>query len=113
MNLLLCLIIILNLGKQELQETQRLAPKYQAQRNVVLEDNTICDLVNEKYAIEIDYADKWYEAIGQSLHYAAVTEKQPAIILLLRNPETEWKYLVRCATVCGKHGIKLYVEKVD
>lgn len=107
------LIVLLALFGSELEETKRLAPKYQAEATVLLDDGTICDLLNKKYAIEIDYTNKWYEAIGQSLHYAIVANRKPAIILLMKDPETEWKHLIRCAVVCGKYDIKLYVEEVQ
>ena len=106
------ILMALSMVSSELDETKRLAPKYEAEMTVILEDNTVCDLLTDKYAFEIDYAEKWYEAIGQALHYAIVSERKPAIILLLKNAETEWKYLIRCATVCGKYDIKLYVEPV-
>jgi hypothetical protein len=104
------LLLLLLTQNQELIETKKLAPKHDAKMSVQLEDGTYADLVNDTYAIEIDYPRKWYEAIGQSLHYAEVTGKKPAIILLLRDPEKEWHLLVRCATICAKLDIKLYVE---
>ena len=29
-----------------------------------------CDIVTKKYAIEVERASKWHEAIGQAAHYA-------------------------------------------
>lgn len=43
------------------------------------------DCLSEAFAIEVDWADKWAEAIGQSMYYAAETGKKPAIILLCRS----------------------------
>ena len=50
---------------------------------VVLGDNTRCDIVTATYAIEVDFADKWAEAIGQSLSYALQLNLKPAIALIL------------------------------
>lgn len=38
-----------------------------------------CDIVTEKYAIEVDRASKWHEAIGQAAHYALFLKKKPCI----------------------------------
>jgi len=96
----------------ENDESDRLAPKYAAKREVVLWDSSRVDLLNDEYAIEVDWAKKWAEAVGQSLYYAAVTGKKPGIILLVKDRRKEAAYIYRCQTVCVKHGIKLWVEVV-
>lgn len=52
----------------------------------ILPDKTRVDCINDQYAIETDYANKWYEAIGQSLHYGLLTGKKPAIYLIQTEP---------------------------
>jgi len=94
----------------ERQEAERLAPKYKAKVEVRLEDDSRVDLLNDTYAIEVDWADKWAESIGQSVHYGLLTDRKPAVLLLVRDPSHEWKSLVRAARVCGHLGIRLYVE---
>jgi len=49
----------------------------------VLEDRTRVDCLTGHYAIEYDYASKWYQAIGQSLHYSRMTGKQPGVVLIV------------------------------
>lgn len=49
-------------------------------------DRTVCDCLLTNYAVEVDFGKKWYEAIGQSLHYSLQTGKMPAILLII---ETE------------------------
>ena len=56
---------------------------------VTLEDRTRVDCLTATHAIEIDFAKKWYEAIGQSLHYGRLTNKLPGIGLIVRN---EWEH---------------------
>ena len=45
------------------------------------------DCFNDKFAIEVDWANKWAEAVGQSLYYADATDRKPAIILLCTDSE--------------------------
>ena len=40
-----------------------------------------CDILTDKYAIEVDKASKWHEAIGQALHYGAVLNRKSAIAI--------------------------------
>jgi hypothetical protein len=40
--------------------------------------------VQEADHVEFDWAEKWAEAVGQSLHYARMTGKRPGIVLILR-----------------------------
>ena len=46
-------------------------------------DKTRVDCLTKDYAIEFDFADKWYESIGQALHYGLMTGKKPKIVLIL------------------------------
>jgi hypothetical protein len=57
-----------------------------------LDDKTRVDILTDTMAIEVDYAKKWYEAVGQSSHYALKTGRQPGIVLILTSPKDE-KYL--------------------
>ena len=50
---------------------------------VVMNDGTRCDILTATHAIEVDFAKKWAEAIGQSLHYALHTGKRPAVALIV------------------------------
>lgn len=55
----------------------------------VLDNQTRCDCLTEKYAVEFDFASKWAESIGQSLHYGAKTGKRAAIALILEKKSDE------------------------
>ena len=110
--LLLILALIGTLVGGEPDETKRLASKYKAKTEVSLWDRTRVDMVNDTYAIEVDWAPKWAEAIGQSLYYAEVTKLKPAIILLVKNKTTESRYIYRAQIVAAKYGIQLYIEEV-
>ena len=54
---------------------------------VLMPDNTRCDILTEDLAIEVDFAYKWAEAIGQSLHYAKMMNRQAAIIIILKKKD--------------------------
>jgi hypothetical protein len=51
----------------------------------------VYDCLSEKYVIEFDYADKWYESIGEALHYAMQTGKRAGIVLIMER-EKDVKY---------------------
>lgn len=97
----------------ELAEARRLAPKYQAAVEVRLWDDTRVDLLSDEFAIEVDWAPKWAESIGQALYYAELTGKKPAVLLLVVDDPRERKHVYRAQTVCARHGIKLFVERVE
>jgi len=47
-------------------------------------DRSRVDLLTKTQAIEVDWAHKWTEAIGQSLHYSIHTDdRQPVVLLLI------------------------------
>lgn len=77
-----------------------------------LSDNARVDCLNEHYAIEIEFAKKWAEGIGQSLYYAQMTHKKPAIGLILADGKEE-VYLKRLNHVAQKHDIKIFIIKKD
>ena len=81
---------------------------------VVLPDKTRCDWVGEEYAIEFDFADKWAEAIAQSLHYALLTGKKAGVVLIVEN-EGEERFWVRLNVVIEEYNlpIEAFLMKED
>jgi hypothetical protein len=76
---------------------------------VVLPDKTRVDCLTDEYAIEVDWAKKWAEGIGQSLYYAEMTDKKPAIGLIVG--EKDKRYLRRINKVANKYGITIFTIK--
>ena len=74
------------------------AKKYGGETEVTMPDGTRCDIVTEKHAIEVDFADKWGEAIGQSLNYAFQSNKRAGILLILESKDDE-KHLIRVNSI--------------
>lgn len=92
----------------EKEYQQAWAEKNNAEVEVVLDDNARVDCVTDEYAVEFDFANKWAEAIGQSLYYAIKTDKKPAIVLIMENPEKEEKYFNRLNAVAEKYNITVF-----
>ena len=63
-----------------------------------------CD--NGEYAIEFDFADKWAEAIAQSLHYALVTGKKAGVVLIVEN-EGEGRFWDRMNAVIENYNLPI------
>jgi hypothetical protein len=59
------------------------AAGWPAEAEVRLADGTRADVLTADYAVEIDWAPKWAESIGQALYYANRTGRKPAVILML------------------------------
>ena len=77
-------------------------------KEAVLWDMTRVDCLAKDYAIEFDFAKKWAESIGQSLYYAKLTKKEPAVGLILDAP-TDYKYVKRIERLDS--GIKIFLIK--
>ena len=68
---------------------------YDGQTEVEQDDGTRVDCLTSNHAIEMEFARKWREAIGQSLHYALKTGRKAGIVLILQKPSDEqyWRSL--------------------
>ncbi len=73
---------------------------------VKLSYGTRVDCLTPQYAIEFDFAPKWAEALGQSLHYARMTGRRPAIFLILES-EHDMRFVRRLKPLCDKYGVLL------
>lgn len=95
-------------AETEIEAVDRIAPNYaSAEVEVRLWDGTRVDILTPTHAIEVDWADKWAEGIGQALYYAALTDREPMVLLLVENYDDDAKYIYRCQTVCEMYGIDL------
>lgn len=52
------------------------------------------DCLTDTLAVEVDFANKWHQCLGQALDYAAHTRKTPACVLIVEK-EKDWKYVRR------------------
>ncbi len=72
-----------------------------------LPDKTRVDCLTDEYAIEVDWAKKWAEGIGQTLYYASITNKKPAVALIVA--EGEERFVKRLTTVANEFDIKVII----
>jgi hypothetical protein len=78
---------------------------------VQLEGRTRADCVTDLYAVEIEFADKWKEAIGQSLWYAMQTGKNAGIVLILEGTRQN-KYWIRLNSVILQYKLPIQAFRV-
>jgi len=78
-----------------------------------LKDRTRVDCLIDTHAIEVDFAKKWAESIGQSLYYASQTSRKPAVLLIMEDEERDQKYLDRLEKVSITHNIDIWIINKD
>lgn len=97
--ILLILLIIPRCYAKHLQPEKVYQTKWCNARGGILEykldDSTRVDCLLPTMAVEIDFAPKWAECIGQALYYGQKTNRIPACVLIMENPEKDLKYLKR------------------
>jgi hypothetical protein len=97
------------LGKEsESYYQEKFAQEIGGQVEVVMKDGTRCDILTATHAIEVDFAKKWAEAIGQSLNYSMLTDRRAGIVLILEN-ESDEKYLRRLETIIASKELDIEV----
>lgn len=77
-----------------------------------LSDKTRVDCLTQTHAIEFDFAEKWAEAIGQSLHYARMAGKSPGIVYICRTPEDLYK-IERAERTIKAYNLPIKVWRVN
>lgn len=75
---------------------------------VVCWDGSRPDLVCGEFAIEVDRAHKWREAIGQAFFYADQLDKKPAVVILVETLDVERSELWRAVVACRRAGVALH-----
>lgn len=76
-----------------------------------LKDGTFVDCLTDDEAIEFDFADKWAEAVGQSLHYAIMSGKKPAIALIVLS-EKEFRFVKKVININNEFGLNLNIYMI-
>jgi hypothetical protein len=71
-------------------------------------DGTRCDILTDSYAIEVDFARKWGEAIGQSLNYGFQFNRGAGIVLILEKP-SDRKHLIRVNSIIQHYDLPIKV----
>tara|TARA_R100001594_G_scaffold143212_1_gene190907 strand:+ start:352 stop:717 length:366 start_codon:yes stop_codon:yes gene_type:complete len=90
-----------------------LAKKMGGLAEYVLPDRSRVDILTPTLAIEVDWAKKWPQAIGQAVYYGIATDRMPAVLLLLRGKDTEIKYLRRARTAADNLNIPVFTWQTN
>lgn len=53
----------------------------------VLSDKSRVDCILDRYAVEVEWAHKWPESIGQAIYYGLQTKRLPAIVIIRKMPK--------------------------
>ena len=70
------------------------------------------DCLTDQFAIEVEFAHKWTEAIGQSLDYSMITGKSAGIVLILRKASDK-KYWQRLNKMIKYHQLPIKLWKLN
>ncbi len=74
----------------------------------VLNDKSRVDCLTDEYAVEVEFASKWKESVGQSLYYGIKTERKPGILLIMEN-ETDTRSLNKLKIIGEKYNIRIWI----
>jgi hypothetical protein len=111
--LLIVLILVAGCAHKPLHEKDYQhwwCERHGGEREYRLPDNTRIDCLTREYAVEVEYAAKWAESIGQSLYYAYSTGRKPAVLLIVQETEDE-RFLKRLRVVAKEQGIKVWTVR--
>ena len=76
------------------------------QAEVSLGDGTRVDCLTSTHAVEFDFADKWAEAIGQSLHYARQSGIRAGVVLIVESADDR-RFWVRLTGTIEHFGLPI------
>lgn len=110
---LLCACLLLSCSRPPLQEKDYQRWWCDRQSGVMeyrLDDGTRVDCLTRDHAVEVDYARKWAEAIGQSLYYAQKTGRKPGVLIIVKD-EGDERFLKRLRAVAKPQGIKIWTVR--
>ena len=72
----------------------------------ILEDKTRVDILTDKEAIEVDWAYKWAEGVGQALYYSTMTGKEAGLILIIKE-DKDMRYVKRVQKIILIKSLKI------
>lgn len=79
---------------------------------VTAPDGSRCDILTETHAIEVDFADKWGESIGQSLNYALQFDRRAGIVLILEEKD-DYRFYLRVNSIVQRFDLPIDVWIVE
>lgn len=116
---LLALLMAFNATNAETQSSRNedyyqaiAAKQLSGETEVTMGDRTRCDIVTKTHAIEVDFKQKWGEAIGQSLNYAFQADKRAGIVLIVEN-KNDLKELIRLRSIILHYELPIDLWMMD
>lgn len=73
-----------------------------------LPDHSRVDILTDSFSIEVEFSEKWANAIGQALYYSILTKKKPGILVIMGTRNSE-KCLRRLLCVSSLVCIQIWV----
>jgi len=67
------------------------------------------DILTERYAIEVEFASKWKQAIGQALWYGMQTNHTPGIVLI-KQARSDHKYVIQLGSALRYAGLSTQIR---
>jgi hypothetical protein len=111
--LLLSTICYAQLPKQlEKYYTNKFATIVKGKTQQYLSNKRYADIITDTFAIEVEYANKFPESIGQSLDYSMVTYKKAGILLIV-NDKNDDKYVDELMEIIYYHKLQITVWLMD
>lgn len=74
---------------------------------MTLPNGNRADCITTNYAVEVEFAKKYHQGVGQALDYAQQTSKQPAILLIIETPK-DWHYYNKLKPLAEEYNIRLW-----
>ncbi len=67
------------------------------------------DVLTESHAIEVEFASKWKQSIGQALWYSLQTGKTAGVVLIIEKPERDALHAIRLESVIADQKLPIRV----
>lgn len=94
-------------GDHESAWSKYLAEQLGGSASVICWEGSRPDIVAGDLAIEVERAPKWKESLGQAFLYAAMTDRRPAVLILVDDLAAERDCLWRVQVAAQRAGVEL------
>ncbi|PHN02993.1 hypothetical protein CRP01_29765 [Flavilitoribacter nigricans DSM 23189 = NBRC 102662] len=106
LTLVICSLLVVNANAQSSEDDYvELIQRQLGGEMEVAVTSGFVDLLTDEYAYEVEFSNKWKQAIGQALWYGLQTNKKPGIILI-KKTINENKYGIQLETALDYGGLR-------
>ena len=82
--------------------------RHRGKTEVKLPDGARVDCLTDRYAVEVDFANKVFEGVGQSLYYALKTGKRPGVVVIVERLRHDRKNVKRLMDLAKEYDIAVW-----